>query len=90
MAKKELTAEEKKALYDKGMAKLQSKHDKKIESLKKKKERLTEKLHKRFADDPERLEQELGVLDIDNAAWVDLTDSILADHAKTLEIKYLK
>lgn len=90
MAKKELTVEEKQALYEQGMEKLQKKHDKKIESLKKKKERLTEKIHKKYADQPQRLEQELGVLEIDNNAWIDLTDSILADHAKTLEIKYLK
>lgn len=90
MAKKELTADEKTALYEKGMAKLQAKHDKKIASLDRKRARLTEKINKKYADDPARLEQELGVMIIDNDVWKDLTDSILADHAKTLELKYLK
>ena len=90
MAKKELTPKEKKALYDKGMAKLEATRDKKLVNLDKKKARITERLQKKYADDPERLELELGVLDIDDAAWRDLAETILADHAKTLEIKYLK
>ena len=90
MAKKELTAEEKKVLYDKEMAKLKATHDKKIASLNAKRARLTAKLEKKYGDDPARLEQEIGVMIIDNDAWIDLADTIMADHAKTLELKYLK
>ncbi|MBR1747549.1 MAG: hypothetical protein IJ735_04985 [Clostridia bacterium] len=90
MAKKELTLEEKQRLYDQGMEKLNKKHAKQLEGLEKKRVRITARLEKKYADDPEKLEQELGVLDIDNGVWRDLYDSILADHAKTLEIKYLK
>ena len=87
---KELTVEEKQALYDKGMEKLRATRDKKLANLDKKKARITARLEKRYANDPETLELELGVLDIDDAAWRDLAESIMADHAKTLEIKYLK
>lgn len=90
MAKKELTAEEKKVIYDREMAKLQASHDKKIEKLEAKRARLTAKLEKKYADDPARMEQEIGVMIIDNDAWKDLAHTIMADKAKTLELKYLK
>lgn len=90
MAKKVLSHEEKQAKYDAEMAKIQIKHDKRLEYLAKKRARLTEKINKKFADDPEKLEQEMGIMHIDNDVWIDIAHAQLAERAKTLELKYLK
>ncbi len=90
MAKKELSIEEKQALYEEAMAKITAKRDKRLVQLADKKVRLTEKLTKKYADNPEKLEQELGILTIDNDVWIDIAEEQFTDRAKTLELKYLK
>lgn len=90
MAKKVLTEEEKRVAYDAEMAKITAKLNKQLQKLADKKVRLTAKINEKYADNPEKQEQELGILDIDNGVWKDLYEEQFTDRAKTLELKYLK
>lgn len=90
MAKKVYTEEEKLALYDAEMKKLTAKLDKRLAHLAEKRARLTEKIDKKFGDDPEKHEQEIGILHIDNDVWIDIAQAQYEDKKKTLELKYLK
>lgn len=90
MAKKVLTEEERHAAYKVEMDKITTKRDKQYRKLEEKKNRLIAKIQKKYADDPEKIEQEIGILEIDNGVWHDLYEELFVDRAKTLEIKYLK
>ena len=90
MAKKVLTDEEKRATYKVEMDKITTKRDKQYQKLEDKKTRLIAKIQKKYADNPEKIEQEIGILEIDNGVWHDLYEEQFVDRAKTLEIKYLK
>lgn len=90
MAKKVLTDEEKRATYKVEMDKITTKRDKQYQKLEDKKTRLIAKIQKKYADDPEKIEQEIGILEVDNGVWHDLYEEQFVDRAKTLEIKYLK
>ncbi len=90
MAKKVLTPEEKRKLYDTEMGKLQGKLDKRLNYLAEKRERLTKRLQKKYGDDPEKLELEIDIMHNDNDVWIDIANDQFKDKAKTLELKYLK
>ncbi len=90
MAKKVLTDEEKRATYKVEMDKITTRRDKQYQKLEDKKTRLIAKIQKKYADNPEKIEQEIGILEIDNGVWHDLYEEQFVDRAKTLEIKYLK
>lgn len=90
MGKKNITPEEKQKIYEIEMEKIRVKHDKRLEYLAAKRARLTEKINKKFGDDPDRHELEMGVMTIDNDVWIDIADAQLVERAKTLELRYLK
>lgn len=87
---KELTAEEKQIKYDEAMGKIAVKRDKRLAYLKKKRERRAAKIDQKFAGEPEKHEQEMGILIIDNDVWIDIANAQYEERAKTLELKYLK
>ncbi len=90
MAKKVLTEEEKHAAYKVEMDKITTRRDKQYKKLEDKKNRLIAKIKKKYADNPEKIEQEIGILEVDNGVWHDLYEEQFVDRAKTLELKYLK
>lgn len=87
---KELTAEEKQLKYDTAMGKIAVKRDKRLEYLSKKRARRAAKIDAKYADNPDKHEQEMGILFIDNDVWIDIANAQFEERAKTLELKYLK
>lgn len=75
-------------LFEKAYAKIKRKRDNRVAYLGRKRARLTGRIERRFAGNPERLEQEIGIMHVDNDVWVDIADALFVEKEKTLRLKY--
>lgn len=90
MSVKNMSAEEKRARYDKEMEKIALKRDKRLAYLARKRERRAAKIDEKYPKEDYKHEQEMGILIIDNDVWIDIAVAQYEERAKTLELKYLK